>query len=1656
MKKVEQRIISMFLVILLLATQLLFLGTEVMATTSELEKQDSKTNNSNIEFNAYFEGGTHSKVFDISKDEAKIYLSLKVKNAGYLNSGVIKFNNANFEIDSNNLQNKYIKSASENEIILNQINNSSEEIILEVPIKILNKDSVASDIFSKQTEVQFTAEYINEGGNSKNIAKNINVEAQWTAEAEIETKAEVSKYLPYHIGEEYGVMLQVKVQSNVKDNLLPVKENMLELNVPEINSVKPEVVNVIVNNTKATNGKENGTEFSSNNYSLNSETLAIKVENASNEAGEIAWKKNATDEYLITYIYKGQEVYNYVQENSISGDINIKNTMTLYNNEETVKAIEGTAKYELKNTVGENVGFEITSTETLSKGYIYANYDKTEKQNQKQNIEEKQETIYSVKYNMIVDYAELMDSLELNTIEEKFISQDGNEYSSVISGNKYIYNKEIKISELVFKKLLGEEGKIEILDENNQKIAEINKDTSKDDNGNYVLNIADKNTNKITIKTSKPITEGNIEIEIIKAIKPDQDYSKTQMKDFSSIKIETQVKSVFGENTKTNNIKLEEPVTKAEITVNERGKNLSTVVENKDVEIRAILDTSSLNNALYKNPVIEIELPDYIEKIDVKSVNMLFTDELKIKEAKLITENGHKTIRIVLEGTQTKYSIDEDIKGINIVINANITANKLTPSHKAEIKMYYTNENTNSLARSQNRQVATTEINFVSPVGIVAANTMTGFNNDGDELTSVENEKLEGKIEVNTSEKIATIKGNIINNYQNAIDGVSILGRIPSKGNTKIDSDEDLGSTFDTILNSAIQVSGVDSSNVKVYYSANKNATKDLQDDQNGWTENTDNLSNMYSYLIVLENYEMSASQSIEFSYTVRIPANIEFNNSVYQMYKIYYNNKSDVGTIAETKESPVLGLTTGKGPVLNATFTSDFEKNATVREGQIIEMTVQIKNDGTMDANNVMITIPQPENAEHVNYSSGTGFFTASSQNKVIVVDKIAPGETYTTSYYIKAEDLIKSELPATLKNKVTISSNESENEITFEDYNFTIEEGKLTMQVYDLVTDAVVLEPGDAVKQTFRIESITGGRTNNLKVTIPLGNGFKYKNVTARENEFSEELQIQAQYNEQTNTVEVTIPDAPTNVCVFLETEVADVEGEITLRGQVQIEGDSIVHYSNTRKYQVAKANLIVSELETSKRYVKELETFSYSFAIKNDSEAYAGDVVITDSLPDGVEFVDLTFEMHGEKNTVRKLEDGKVVAHVALDAGEEIEFQLRVKASLLPNEDDKTIENKVQVSYSNNNYETNTVTNIIEYDENAHNGNTDTPGVDSKYRITGTAWNDANKNGERESEEELLSGIEVILVHKSNNNIATNPDNNQEFRTTTDSRGQYEFRNVPRGEYLVVFLYDVARYDITEYRKDGADETLNSDAISMSMNIDGQNRTVGVSDTIKVTNGNVRDIDIGLYVSEKFDLKLDKYITKITLTTPTIGTKTYNYDDKQSVKTEVLARNMGQSSMVIEYKIVITNEGAIPGYARKIVDYLPEDVNFSTELNRDWYLSENGNIYNASLADTIINPGETKELTLVLTKQINSTGLLSNSAEIYESYNEQGMPDMDSTEANKLESEDDYSKADILISVVTGGEIAMYTGLIVIVIAMLGVGIFIIKKKVLPKKI
>ena len=77
-----------------------------------------------------------------------------------------------------------------------------------------------------------------------------------------------------------------------------------------------------------------------------------------------------------------------------------------------------------------------------------------------------------------------------------------------------------------------------------------------------------------------------------------------------------------------------------------------------------------------------------------------------------------------------------------------------------------------------------------------------------------------------------------------------------------------------------------------------------------------------------------------------------------------------------------------------------------------------------------------------------------------------------------------------------------------------------------------------------------------------------------------------------------------------------------------------------------------------------------------------------------------------------------------------------------------------------------------------------------------------------------------------------------------------------------------------------------------------------------------------------------------------------------------------------------------------------------------------------------------------------------ILENNAEIYESYNEMGLQDIDSTANNNNSDEDDMGKAEVIVGIVTG-TIIKYTVITLVVITMLGLGIFGIKKFILDKK-
>ena len=197
----------------------------------------------------------------------------------------------------------------------------------------------------------------------------------------------------------------------------------------------------------------------------------------------------------------------------------------------------------------------------------------------------------------------------------------------------------------------------------------------------------------------------------------------------------------------------------------------------------------------------------------------------------------------------------------------------------------------------------------------------------------------------------------------------------------------------------------------------------------------------------------------------------------------------------------------------------------------------------------------------------------------------------------------------------------------------------------------------------------------------------------------------------------------------------------------------------------------------------------------------------------------------------------------------------------------------------------------------------------------------------------------------------------------------------------------------------------------------------------------------------------MKLDKVVSRITLSSPDYEKEVYNFDNKIA-KVEAQNKYVETTTAVVEYTIRITNVGEIAGYAKSIVDYIPVDMTFNSELNPNWFIGKDGNGYTTSLSNTIINPGETKEVSIILTKKLtaDNTGTERNVAEIAESYNEYGIEDVASTNLNKKDGEDDMSSSDAVILTSTGKEKSSIIGISIGLLSVITLAVYQIKKRVI----
>ena len=1597
-KDVVNKLIAAIATVCLLMTYVSTLTNSVYAAYEELEKQGIVSNNKNIEFDAYFKpDGTNKHSMDAEiTAEQKLYVKVNVKNAGYLENATISFENPNFVISRAFSVSGDIKSIDydNNQITLNQIK-SGKEVEIEIPVNFVRNDNMDLTYFSRETKLNLTGTYYDENERERDIKSDINVRLNWKAEPKAILNEDVIKYGAHN----NNVYMQTLLTSALEGNSLPVEETKIEVTVPKIANKNPDEVRIFAHTTAT-----NGTDFTKDMWSYDKDTgiLEINLENKENN-NQVNWKLGE-DKFYITYIYANTKLGATVI--TLNANSNIKTYVT---NKEVTANVQ--KNVELKGEISTVVDTEATATPEIYKGYMYAN--------------NKYETEFTSTVSANIAYIDAVDQLVINENNANFVT--GNE-ATIQAGNN-IYYKAISINKAIFDKVIGQNGNIQIYDQNGNRIAGIDKNTQVNSNGNMVITINNQNVTALRIETTKPQTEGIITFNINKAIKATTSLNRSTITSIQRMDATVSGNIVSADmvtemNAKTETTKLNETSTKAELYIN--NTNLTTTAKNENVEIKAILTSNDYTCDLYSNPTLQITLPSEIETLDIKTINLLYNENIQISSYDVITDaNGNKVIRINMQGEQTEFVTDIS-KGINVVINTDITLRKTAASTTKEATLKVTNA---KAIQYINNGIVTVPMNIYAPQGVVLLSSVSNFSNSNTEVVSLPNKEQAGKIEIKSNAKNITMKATVVNNYGKDIKNPKILGRIPFQGNKKTDGTE-LGSTLNTVLTSGLTVSGIDNNLVTIYYSENGDATADINNSANGWTQTISDVSKIKSYLIVLNNYVMPQATSFDMSYNVQVPENLSHNENAFGTYTVYYEEDENAHTIAKETIAPTVGVSTGKGPELKADISSNVGTTASTED--IMEYKITVKNDGEVDAENAKVTVNLPDivdYAEYIKEPMGERYEPRPEQRTLeFSVGNLAVGESKEASFTIKAnkEGTFKLDLVLSADN-LEKTEQVSTPEVQVSLASFYIEFTTPTQENVGL---------GSQIEYYINISNATDKKIDDVEATITLPENVEYVEALRQEYGGANPSQEDVKYDEKNRKVTFNVGDIEANAAAeynfILRVKTIkqeDISMQVVVKGKNTNEQKSsiIIHTTGDNKLEVTTGTDITEE------YLQIGDVVTYTITAKNVSSGVIKNVRVAATIPDNLKYLNTTYYLDDkEMFSGYLLEDKVSQTTMDLDAGQTIKFVVRAAVNKMIDTSKEEEDSNVEVDVSGDGTEDyhEEINNKIEND-NVQNSNT--------YRISGVVWEDSNRNGTRDADEKVLSGIPVTIVDAKTGNEVKNSSGNV-INATTDDKGEYILSDLIQGEYIVKFNYDNSQYVITEYRKQGIDESINSDAINTT-----ENNGVAITDTLKITDSSMSNIDLGLTTKGIFDLSLNKTLTQIQMADGKT-TKSVSFDKKKLGKIEVDGKRINSTNLVIEYTMTITNNGNVAGYAKKIVDYLPSELEFSSNLNKDWYVSGD-TVICTGLENDIINPGESKEVKLILTKKMNDngTGTVSNKAEITETYNDQGLLDETS------EDDDTNSTANVIIGIKTGGPVT-YVVLTLTILAIAACGAYIINKKVL----
>lgn len=1172
-------------------------------------------------------------------------------------------------------------------------------------------------------------------------------------------------------------------------------------------------------------------------------------------------------------------------------------------------------------------------------------------------------------------------------VEDEIILEESNEFKTEdeYKETNDIRYKQIKINKQDLTRVLGDVGTLQILDNNENILLDINKDY-KTDNNEIILNFENEVT-RLTLKISKPVNQGIIRIQETKEITPN-------MKDLKNKYVITknQVTSGNLKNLTVDETEIKDAVTRINTSIDKT--EWTSNIQN-DVKITATLVTSKSDCNLFKNPTLQIELPSAVEKVVIGDSYLLNANGLELKDVNVVeNQDGKKVIVAKIYGTQTEYLFDNVIDGTNVVIPMTIILNKEFTSYSDNIIVKYKNEvgrniesgenkiGVNLEAITQNEKIKTEQLTNIQ-------NTNNSEENNNNEETNIKPVKTLSQIELlkqSNGIKITAV--------------AEVGGEIVAKST---------GNETEKIENENIYERQV----IKYAVTAQNNTNETINN-----IEISGNIPN-YTKYATLESGKQWSEELNKYVYNIR--DDLIYNYITDETIKNY-----QFKNITELKpgESKTEYYEVVVGDLENETESVDIFNNINVKINNENYNTYELKNQ-LLQAKIEIKLKAQTNGTDRFVYRIDLTNLTNEDLNNIHIETTEIPEELqYDESFVMYRENVIDNGKIENNTFKIdipTLKANDSQ-AITIHFYGVNYEENKNQIEL-EMTCTAVV----DNISYSSNVNKIYA-YPQYVKVAMTLEQ--EGQNVKP-DDELTYKITVK---NESKVKTKATILSNLPNELIGIDATylVYNVEEE-TYEGT-----DGETYIQDIEYYDIEK--------EANTEYDLVEKNLDLSVKVEN-----MNDIEITTIIPAGKTITIMA------KAKVDKVDQNTEISNFVTVTGDAIKTTVSntVKVTAITNVDWDYIDGEDSTDDEEDNEEDNGEEDNGEDDNEEGNDNKednnkdDNVGGDNNnnnntYIISGITWLDENGDGRRITNEEKINGITVKLFNAKTNSIVL--VDNKKMITQTSNNGAYKFENIPTGNYYCLFEYDTSKYEITKYQAKDIDESLNNDANKSEVTIDGVEKTVGITDILQL-NKNLENIDLGLIENKIFDLKLEKNISKVTVSNSK-GEKEYNYKNTSLAKVEIPKKQLEGSIVRIEYNIIVTNEGTLEGYVTEITDYLPEGFELDNSNDDKWIKNKDGSLKNTSLSTKTIEPGESKTLKLYVTKILtsNSVGISRNSAEITKTSNTKNLKDIDSVEGNKSEKEDDYSSADILISVSTG----LYRN--TLIIFLIGIGIYVFIKIVI----